>query len=80
MWGLAPILWRRCRPRSQPDAARGMPAGVLQQFMAVQPTVGFASIAACAKRIAGLLQRGYAVEAIQQIIGGNWLRLYGAVW
>lgn len=78
--GLGPDFMEEMPSEVAAQALRGMPAGVLQQFMAVQPTVGFESIAACANVTAGLLQRGYAVDAIQKIIGGNWLRLYRRVW
>lgn len=78
--GLGPDFMEEMPAEVAAQALRGMPSGVLQQFMTVQPTVGFASIAACANVTVGLLQRGYSVEAIQKIIGGNWLRLYRSVW
>lgn len=78
--GLGPDFMEEMPAEVAAQALRGMDPKVLQLFMAVQPTVGFESISACANVTDGLLQRGYSVGDTQKIIGGNWLRLYRAVW
>ena len=32
------------------------------------------------KVTAGLLARGYPVETVQKVLGGNWLRVFGQIW
>lgn len=61
-------------------ALRGLPPEAKQQFMSIPPTQGFESISACPNVTRGLLARGYGVEDVKKIVGGNWLRLYKEVW
>ncbi len=78
--GIGPDFMEEMTPEITAQALRGMPPQVLAQFQAVQPTVGFESIAACANVTNALLARGYAEQDTQKIMGGNWLRLYEQVW
>lgn len=78
--GIGPDFMEEMTPEVSARALRGMPADVVAKFQAVQPTQGFESISACANVTAGLLARGYRVEDVKKIMGGNWLRLYRQVW
>jgi microsomal dipeptidase-like Zn-dependent dipeptidase len=59
---------------------KGLPPEILQQFRALPPTQGFASAADFPNVTAALLARSYPPDAVRKIMGGNWQRLYAAVW
>jgi len=59
---------------------KGLPPEILQHFQSMPPTQGFESVAAFPNVTAGLLAHGYPAAEVRQILGGNWLRLYGKVW
>jgi len=78
--GLGPDFMEEMPEEVAEQALRGMPPEVKQQFLNIPPTQGFESISACPNVTRGLLARGYAVEDVKKIMGGNWLRLYKEVW
>jgi membrane dipeptidase len=49
-------------------------------FDGMQPSPEIASVVDLPKVTAGLLARGHAVEVVQKILGGNWLRVFRQVW
>lgn len=53
---------------------------VKELFLSTPPMTGFESAASFPNVTQGLLARGYSAEDVQKIIGGNWLRLFEAVW
>lgn len=78
--GLGPDFMEEMTPENSAAALAGMSPQALAQFAAVKPTSGFESISACGNVTSRLLARGYGAEAVQRIIGGNWVRLYREVW
>ncbi|HQY90598.1 membrane dipeptidase [Caldilinea sp.] len=78
--GLGPDFMEEMPAEIAAQALRGMRPEVVKQFASVTPTTGFASIAECANVTHGLLARGYPPDDVRKLIGGNWLRLYQAVW
>jgi membrane dipeptidase len=61
-------------------ALKGISAENLQKFYASKIVKEFESISDCPKVTEGLLGRGYSIEDVKKIMGGNWLRLYQQVW
>ena len=49
-------------------------------FDGMEASPEIASVIDLPKVTAGLLARGHAVEAVQKILGGNWLRVLRQVW
>lgn len=78
--GLGPDFMEEMPAEVAAQALQGLPPEVLEQFMKIPPTQGFESISAMPNVTRGLLARGYSPDEVRQIMGGNWLRLYGQVW
>jgi len=49
-------------------------------FDGMEASPEIASVVDLPKVTAGLLTRGHAVEIVQKILGGNWLRVFRQVW
>lgn len=49
-------------------------------FDGMEASPEIASVVDLPKVTAGLLARGHAVEVVQKILGGNWLRVFRQVW
>lgn len=78
--GLGPDFMEEMPVEVAAQALKGLPPAVLQQFQALPPTQDFESAAAFPNVTAALLAHGYPAVEVRQIMGGNWLRLYGQVW
>ena len=77
---MGPDFMEDMTPEVMAGALKGMPPETQKLMASIPPTQGFESISACANVTAGLLARGYRVDDVKKIMGGNWLRLYGDVW
>jgi membrane dipeptidase len=78
--GLGPDFMEEMPAEVAAQVLKGLPPAMLQQFQALPPTQGFASVAAFPGVTAALLARGYLPGEVRAIVGGNWLRLYTEVW
>ncbi len=78
--GLGPDFMEEMPAEVVAQVLKGLPPEILAHFASMPPTQGFESVAAFPNVTAGLLAQGYSVEDVGQILGGNWLRLYGEVW
>lgn len=78
--GLGPDFMEEMPREIALQALQGLSAETQELFFHVPPTEGFESISAFANVTAGLLAGAYQPAEIRKILGGNWLRLYTAVW
>ena len=78
--GLGPDFMENLAPEVTAQVLNGLSADARQRFANVPPTAQFESAAAFGNITAALLQRGYPRNAAEQLLGGNWLRLYRQVW
>ncbi len=78
--GLGPDFMEEMPLEIAAQSLKGLPPEVLKQFRALPPTRGFESVAAFPNVTAALLGHGYEPQEVRKIVGGNWLRLYTAVW
>ena len=78
--GLGPDFMEHMPREVAMQVLKGLPPEMMEAFLNAPPTVGFASIAECAQVTQALVVRGYTRAQVQQILGGNWLRLYQTVW
>lgn len=78
--GLGPDFMEEMPPDVVKIVLAGLPPQVTALMQSMPPVQGFASVAEMPNVTAALLAQGYSAQAVQQIMGGNWLRLYEAVW
>lgn len=78
--GLGPDFMEEMSAEVAAQVLQGLPPEILQQFRALPPTQGFASVADFPNLTLALLAHGYEPVAVRKIMGGNWLRLYAEVW
>ena len=78
--GLGPDFMEFMPAEVAAAALKGLSPEAIKQFSAIPPMQDFETAAQFPNVTAALLRRGYTLEDVQKIMGGNWLRLYGEVW
>jgi len=78
--GLGPDFMELMPPEIAEAVLKDTPPEMQKKLLEGGVTEGFASATEFPNVTAGLLARGYGKEAVQKIMGLNWLRLYSEVW